>query len=423
MAKAVVFLFLLDSLPDFNNVINTTLHTFDPGLLGVPCDSTITAPILQVIGKKLNLTEDSVEKLQHIDLPTRYQSHKFQELAPESLNNVGFQDNSIQESNEFSIEKRPNFIEHIYTENVTENKDALESEAALKNMVLNASKAEFSTEKNHDFIKHNYFSNASQKVVESIILKSNATKEYPESAPFLAAIFETVGNVTAQTCGGVVVSSHWVLTAASCVNVLGPFYSNSSNETTDNSYSIVASAKDPLKDGTVHQVSKIYLHPTSNHPKLSWLSMVDTANAPSLALLRVEPGVKGGVIGMMENRTWNGDGRIYSWSLRQNQIGFEMTAIASPAKQLGPEMCKKIYGIAENNTTMCFTVNETTTNHTRMSSGCPVVLLQEGRMALLAVALTDGMQPLLATPLAAHRDWLLKLTRENAGKDDNKLKK
>ncbi|XP_063624848.1 uncharacterized protein LOC134796606 isoform X2 [Cydia splendana] len=409
MAKAVVLLFLLDSLP---------------GLFGVPCDSTVTAPVLQVIGKKLNLTEDSVEKLQHIDLPTRYQSHKFQELSPESLNNVGFQDNFIQESNEFSIEKRPNFIEHIYSENVTENKDALESEATLKNMVLNASKAEFSTEKNPDFINLNYFPNASQnEVMESMVLQSNVTKEYPESAPFLAAIFETVGNVTAQTCGGVVLSSHWVLTSASCVNVLGPFYSNSSNETTDNSYSIVAGAKDPLKDGTVHQVSKIYLHPTSNQSKLNWLSKVDTANAPSLALLRVEPGVEGGEIGMMENRTWNGDGRIYSWSLRQNQTGFEMTAIASPAKQLGPEKCKKMYGIAENNTTMCFTVNETSTNHTRMSSGCPVVVLQEGRMALLAVALTDGMRPLLATPLSSHRDWLLKLTRENYGKDENKMRK
>ncbi|XP_063363897.1 uncharacterized protein LOC134652663 [Cydia amplana] len=411
MAKAVVLLFLLDSLPDFNNVINTTLHTFEPGLLGAPCDSTITAPILQVIGKKLNLTEDSVEKLQHTDLPTRYQSHKYQELSPESLNNVVFQDNSIQESNEFSIEKRPNFIEHMYTENVTENKDTLESDAALKNKVFNGSKAEFSTEKNPDFNQ-----SSQNEVIKSLDLKSNVTKEYPESAPFLAAIFETVGNVTAQTCGGVVVSSHWVLTAASCVNVLGPFYSNSSNETTDNSYSIVAGAKDPLKDGTVHQVSKIYLHPTLNHSKLSWLPMGDTANAPSLALLRVESGVEGGEIGVMENRTWNGDGRLYSWSLRQNQIGFEMTAIASPVKQLGPEKCMKMYGIAENNSTLCFTVNETTTNHTTMSSGCPVVLLQDGRMALLAVALTDGMQPLLATPLYAHRDWLLKLTRENVGK-------
>lgn len=49
----------------------------------------------------------------------------------------------------------------------------------------------------------------------------NKTKvEFPNSAPFLVAIFETLVNVTAQTCAGTLLTSRWVLTAANCINVL-----------------------------------------------------------------------------------------------------------------------------------------------------------------------------------------------------------
>lgn len=46
------------------------------------------------------------------------------------------------------------------------------------------------------------------------------------SPPFLVAIFETLSNVTAQTCAGTLLSAHWVVTAASCVGILGEFYKN-----------------------------------------------------------------------------------------------------------------------------------------------------------------------------------------------------
>lgn len=49
---------------------------------------------------------------------------------------------------------------------------------------------------------------------------------FPHSAPFLVAIFETLANVTAQTCAGTLLTSRWVLTAANCINVLSDLYAN-----------------------------------------------------------------------------------------------------------------------------------------------------------------------------------------------------
>lgn len=56
--------------------------------------------------------------------------------------------------------------------------------------------------------------------------KLDCREHFPAQAPFLVAIFETLSNITAQTCGGVLLTTHWVLTASTCVYVLPYIYRN-----------------------------------------------------------------------------------------------------------------------------------------------------------------------------------------------------
>ncbi|KAI8437192.1 hypothetical protein MSG28_010517 [Choristoneura fumiferana] len=294
-----------------------------PDANGKPCQPTVAAHILEMFGKNIDLPI-TTEKMVDLENSTHYKQ-KLKELSDALYHDKRGTDvsNSIEISNEKSLERSRNFIESNYIDNVIKNEDISECEIPPT-----------------DYFKHN-----------ATLHPSKAS--FPESAPFSAAIFETVSNVTAQT----------------------------SYQTINTSYIIVIGATNSLKDGTVHNVSEIILHPipkiakdSASHPNYvpnqalirQWLNIkrpIANVKTPSLALLRIEPGLQEGAVAVMENRTdWDGvNARVYGWGL------------------------------------------------VPMNAGGPVMVVQDGRVQLLGVALTDGTAPLLASPLSAHRDWLARI--------------
>ncbi|VVC91372.1 unnamed protein product [Leptidea sinapis] len=64
--------------------------------------------------------------------------------------------------------------------------------------------------------------------LENISNFKNASLKMKKPIKFdgLVAIFETQTTITAQTCEGVLLSAHWVLTEVSCVVLLANYYSN-----------------------------------------------------------------------------------------------------------------------------------------------------------------------------------------------------
>lgn len=81
-------------------------------------------------------------------------------------------------------------------------------------------------------VEHDMFEDKSDCEIDNTVHHLNVTRKisikvsYPTLAPFLVAIFESLEDITAQTCGGTVVAPEWVLTAASCIGLLHNLYTN-----------------------------------------------------------------------------------------------------------------------------------------------------------------------------------------------------
>uniref|UniRef100_A0A2A4K6S2 Peptidase S1 domain-containing protein n=1 Tax=Heliothis virescens TaxID=7102 RepID=A0A2A4K6S2_HELVI len=373
MSSVAVFVFLLDNLAvflaiilGFNNALNATLlenakymnNGVSP-ILG-KCDIGTTDQILNAVSQDLDLI--IVPSFSRED--NRLTNEQLKVPSSEIYNTVF--DGSKQEAEnakDISADKSYNVIEN-----------------------------EFNTYYKREF--HKTEQGAPAKEIHEV---NNETKiEFPMSAPFLVAIFETLANVTAQTCAGTLLTPRWVLTASNCINLLTNLSVNSPNVTEESHYTVVAGSANPLQDGSAHNVTEVVMHHDFNS------SIGDNSY---LALMRIEPEVEGPTMELMAEEVNSGNIMVYGWILSKKESEHDTLNRTSTAGQiLSPAECQAMYSYRDNDV-LCLFSSDMDKNVTQLSSGGPVLMVHDNRVKMLAVVQTDE-HVFVSYPLAPHYEWI-----------------
>lgn len=181
---------------DFQNSLNSTLATLlDKEDLSLEfsilhkCNPTVAQSVLNDI--KNNVEEEKISHENVTDVKHDDFKEVFDELSPETLYNIGTVfDNTVEDS---------------------ENLDSYESKKSNKTSKIRPDYPKYyKDQEGDDFDMDN--------AIDSDIFDSKV--KLPESVPSMVAMFETLSNITAQTCGGTLLSPRWVITTATCLDLL-----------------------------------------------------------------------------------------------------------------------------------------------------------------------------------------------------------